>query len=109
VEEAGNIVALAGYRYAENLAWGRYLYIDDLITSEPCRGQGFGGRLFDWLAGEAWREGCRAVHLDSGVQRFAAHRFYLGKGMEMTSRHFGIALRREPVQAVLSEQAVMTS
>jgi hypothetical protein len=42
---------------------------------------------------EARREGCRALHLDSGVQRFAAHRFYLGKRMEITSRHFGLALQ----------------
>jgi len=93
VEEGGAIVAVAGYRYMENLAWGRFLYIDDLITDEARRGQGYGGGLFDWIVAEAEREGCRALHLDSGVQRFAAHRFYLGKGMEMTSRHFGLELR----------------
>ena len=98
VEEKGTIVAVAGYRLVENLAWGRYLYVDDLVTDEARRGQGFGGRLFDWITEEAEREDCGALHLDSGVQRFAAHRFYLGKGMEMTSRHFGLALRQQAAQ-----------
>lgn len=109
VEENGRIVAVAGYRLVENLAWEKFLYLDDLITDDARRGQGFGGRLFDWITEEAAREGCNALHLDSGVQRFAAHRFYLGKGMEMTCRHFGLALRRESVHVASAPLAVMAS
>lgn len=92
LENDGTIVAVAGYRYVESLVWGAYLYVDDLVTAEAWRGQGFGGKLFDWLVDEAGREACQALHLDSGVQRFAAHRFYLGKRMQVTSRHFGLML-----------------
>ena len=109
VEEGGAIVAVVGYRFVENLAWGKYLYVDDLITDEACRGHGYGGKLFDWISEEAARAGHRAVHLDSGVQRFAAHRFYLGKGMEMTSRHFGLTLQQDPVQAATITLAVKAS
>lgn len=90
LETGGEVVSVAGYRLAENLVWGRYLYVDDLVTDEACRGRGYGGRLFDWLVDETAREQCRALHLDSGIQRFAAHRFYLGKRMEVTCRHFGL-------------------
>jgi GNAT superfamily N-acetyltransferase len=93
LESEGAIVSVAGYRHLENLVYGAHLYVDDLITDEAQRGRGFGGQLFDWLVEEARREGCSALHLDSGVQRFAAHRFYLGKRMEITSRHFGLALQ----------------
>ena len=31
------VVAVAGFRIGENLAWGRFLYIDDLVTSANCR------------------------------------------------------------------------
>ncbi len=93
LENEGTIVSVAGYRHLENLVYGTHLYVDDLITDEAQRGRGFGGQLFDWLVEEARREGCSALHLDSGVQRFAAHRFYLGKRMEITSRHFGLALQ----------------
>lgn len=92
LEKESGIVAVAGYRYLENLVYGPHLYVDDLITDEAHRGRGYGGQLFDWLVEEARHRGCAALHLDSGVQRFAAHRFYLGKSMEVTARHFGMAI-----------------
>ena len=30
------------------------------------------------------------LDLDSGVQRFPAHRFYLGQGMAITAHHFAL-------------------
>jgi GNAT superfamily N-acetyltransferase len=92
VEMAGEIVAVAGYRYSENLAWGKFLYVDDLVTTEPRRGSGFGQRLFGWLVQQARSQGCAELHLDSGVQRFAAHRFYLARGMNLTCHHFALPL-----------------
>ena len=32
LEDEGRIVAVAGYRFAEFLAWGKVLYIDDFVT-----------------------------------------------------------------------------
>lgn len=81
-------VAVAGFRVLENLAWGRFLYVDDLVTTDDARSRGHGKRLFDWLLDEAKRLGCEQLHLDSGVQRFAAHRFYFRERMEITSYHF---------------------
>ncbi len=92
LEAADEVRAVAGFRILENLAWGRFLYVDDLVTSATERSAGCGRRLFDWLAAEAHREGCAQLHLDSGVQRFAAHRFYLARRMEITSHHFALTL-----------------
>jgi len=36
------------------------------------------------------------LHLDSGVQRFSAHRFYLSKRMEISSHHFSLKLDSTP-------------
>lgn len=91
-ESAGDVRATAGYRVLECLAWGRVLYVDDLVTRAEDQGGGFGSALFDWLVDEARREGCDQLHLDSGVQRFGAHRFYLGKGMDITSHHFAMRI-----------------
>jgi GNAT superfamily N-acetyltransferase len=88
----GRPVAVAGYRVLENLAWGQFLYIDDLVSDEEHRSEGHGERLFGWLIAEAQRLGCGQLHLDSGVQRFAAHRFYLRQRMDITSHHFAIKL-----------------
>lgn len=81
-------LAVAGYRLAEFLAWGRVLYIDDLITLPEARGQGHGGRLLQWLVTRAVEHGCDEVHLDSGYQRQAAHRLYLNQGFDLACHHF---------------------
>lgn len=92
LQSGTEIRAAAGYRIYELLFSGRTLYVDDLVTREADRSLGFGGQLFDWLVAEAQRENCRALTLDSGVQRFDAHRFYLLKRMKIASHHFTLAL-----------------
>jgi GNAT superfamily N-acetyltransferase len=69
------------------------MYVDDLVSKEGERSKGYGGQLFDWLVEYARSEGCDQFHLDSGVQRFAAHRFYLTKRMSIEAHHFGLKLK----------------
>jgi len=88
----GQVVSVAGYRVLENLAWGRFLYVDDLVTAADHRGHGCGGRMLAWLNTQAQEAGCDALHLDSGVQRLDAHRFYEAHQMRNTSLHFVISL-----------------
>lgn len=92
VEADGVVEACAGFRVSQNLAWGQFLYVDDLVTAESARSRGHGARLMDWLIAQARLAGCAQLHLDSGVQRFAAHRFYLRERMEITSHHFALKL-----------------
>jgi GNAT superfamily N-acetyltransferase len=91
-EVNGAVAGVAGYRILENLAWGRFLYVDDLVTDEAWRSNGIGTALLDFLAEEARVNDCQELHLDSGVQRFGAHRFYLANRMDITSHHFGMKL-----------------
>src|SRR5436853_7828900 len=53
LESDGEVRAVAGYRLLENLAWGRFLYVDDLVTDERERSLGHGRALFDWLVDQA--------------------------------------------------------
>ena len=46
LEDAGRVTAVAGFRIVENLAWGRHMYVDDLVTDEAARSTGQGRRLF---------------------------------------------------------------
>ena len=94
LREGSDVAAVAGFRVAHNLAWGRYLYVDDLVTAERRRSAGHGRRLMDWLLDHARGAGCDELHLDSGVQRFGAHRFYLRWGMDITSHHFRAVVER---------------
>ena len=93
LEEAGEVRAVAGFRYLESLAWGKVLYVDDLVAAEAMRSRGHGGQLFDWLVTQAKQNNCDEFHLDSGVQRFGAHRFYLARRMDITCHHFALKLK----------------
>jgi predicted GNAT superfamily acetyltransferase len=85
--------AAAGFRFSESLSWGKFMYVDDLVTAEKFRSQGHGQRLFRWLVSEAKAKDCDQLHLDSGVQRFGAHRFYLASRMDIIAHHFSIKLK----------------
>ena len=88
VLDDNSIMAVAGYHVSENLAWGKFLYVEDLITNQKNRSQGFGKQLLDWLHNEAKNNHCDQLHLDSGVQRKDAHRFYEREGMTFASHHY---------------------
>jgi GNAT superfamily N-acetyltransferase len=86
--------AVAGFRLGHSLAWGHFLYVDDLSTLPEARRRGHARRLLEWLIDEGRRSGCEQLHLDSGVgsHRADAHRLYLNAGLEITSHHFGRSL-----------------
>lgn len=92
LEDEGKVVAVAGFRVFENLIGGRVLYVDDLVTDSAQRSTGRGKAIFAWLLKQARREQCRFLELDSGVQRFDAHRFYLANRMIISSHHFRLTV-----------------
>lgn len=89
---AETVCAVAGFRHGESLAWGNFLYIDDLVTDDTYRSQGYGQQLLKWLVDYAQQQGCEQLHLDSGIQRKDAHRFYERMGLTFTSHHYAIRL-----------------
>ena len=93
LEEAAEVCAVTGFRYLETLAWGKILYVDDLVAAQAQRSRGHGGNLFSWLVAQARQQHCNELQLDSGVQRFGAHRFYLARRMDITSHHFALKLK----------------
>jgi len=92
IRAEGRVVAVAGYRFSTNLFYGHNLYVDDLVTAATERSRGYGKELLAWLRAIAVENGCRAFHLDSGVQRKRAHEFYLREGLELSSYHFSVRL-----------------
>jgi GNAT superfamily N-acetyltransferase len=86
------IKSVAGFRIMQNLAWGSFLYVDDLVSDKKYRHSGAGTVLFEWLVDYAKYNQCRQLHLDSGVQRHQAHRFYIRRGMDISGHHFVLDL-----------------
>ncbi len=84
----GECVAVAGWRVLANTSAIRKLYVDDLSTDSAKRSKGYGKVLLDHLTQQARDLGCKSIELDSGVQRYDAHRFYLRERMNINSHHF---------------------
>ena len=95
LQEGGGVRALAGFRFLEFLAWGRVLYIDDLISDSATRKNGHGGKLLKWVIQQAKDASCDQVHLDSGPQRHDAHRLYLNHGFKIIGHHFALDFKEQ--------------
>jgi GNAT superfamily N-acetyltransferase len=93
VKEDEKVCAVAGFRLTDSLSWGHHAYVDDLISDENARSSGYGAALLGWIGEYAKDRGCKELHLDSGVQRHAAHRFYLRERMDITCYHFRLELQ----------------
>ena len=89
LDDDGTFRAAAGFRIHTNFHRGLMLYVDDLVTVGDNRSKGYGKLLNDHLVELARDAGCATIELDSGVQRFDAHRFYLRERYSITAHHFG--------------------
>jgi len=85
---ADEVVGVMGYRFLEDLARGRTLYVDDLVVDENHRSQGIGEALMKVAELEAERRDCQTLRLCSNLAREPAHRFYEEFGMEKSSYAF---------------------
>jgi len=85
-------LALAGYRVQHNLMHGRFLYVDDLVTTATRRGEGLGEQLLAWLKDEARRLECGKLLLDTPLGNVLGHRFYYRHGLLAGALRFNLAL-----------------
>jgi GNAT superfamily N-acetyltransferase len=86
------VLGLAVWRVLENTMFGRFLYVDDLVTDSALRSRGVGKALLSRCEAIAVERGCREFVLDSGVQRAPAHRFYFREGLAVRAFNFGKSL-----------------
>lgn len=92
-----NALAVCGFRIAHNFASGRYLHIDDLVTSDNATRQGHAGQLLEYIKTLAVAENCHCIHTDSpvGQIRADAHRLYLKHGFIIGCHHFSLHLAHD--------------
>jgi GNAT superfamily N-acetyltransferase len=79
--EADEIIGLAGYRIQENLLYGRFLYVDDLVVTESHRSSGCGARLLHAVMEIAKQQNCHEFVLDTGLSMSLAQKFYFRQGL----------------------------
>ena len=95
VWSAEQVVGLAGYRELENLLYGRFIYVDDLVVSPDLQRSGVGSRLLSRVREEAMPRQCDHLVLDTGLHMALAQRFYFRQGLLAHGMHFTQTLTGE--------------
>lgn len=93
LETDGEFVGLIGCRPVNDLAFGRSLYVDDLVVDSAARGLGHGKELIMFARQHAVAEDCDSIRLTSNFQRTAAHAFYDRQGFDRTGYTFNMVVR----------------
>ncbi|KAA0968764.1 GNAT family N-acetyltransferase [Pseudomonas sp. ANT_H12B] len=83
-----SVIALAGYRFQENMLYGRFLYVDDLVVSTEHRREQWGARLLEELDSIARASDCRQLVLDTALSNAHAQRFYFRHGLLTSAIRF---------------------
>ncbi|MEO6918600.1 MAG: GNAT family N-acetyltransferase [Collimonas sp.] len=91
----GAIVGLAGYRLQDNLLYGHFIYVDDLVVTASLHRAGIGERLLQAARQQAVALDCRHFVLDTGLHMALAQRFYFRHGLLATGMHFVEPLPQE--------------
>lgn len=94
-DPGGRPAGAVGFRAAQTLAWGRHVYVDDLVVAGWSRRRGIGALLLAYVEREAEALGCSEIHLDTGYERHDAHRLYLRHGYEFRCHHVSKPVRPE--------------
>ncbi|MDO4227073.1 GNAT family N-acetyltransferase [Neisseria sp.] len=89
-EGKANAVAVCGFREQTNLAGGRHIHIDDIVTIPHGRSKGYAARLLAEVRRIAAEEGMDKIQVwsDVGSERTPAHRLYFENGFEIDAFHF---------------------
>lgn len=82
-----NMLALAGFRFQENLVFGRSLYVDDLVVAAEARRQGHAETLLGRVREIALKAGLRVVALDTALMNETARKVYERCGYETVAYH----------------------
>jgi GNAT superfamily N-acetyltransferase len=75
------IIGLVGYRLQENLLYGRFVFVDDLVVQQAFRSGGVGAQLLSTARAYAQEKSCRYFVLDTGLHMSLAQRFYFRQGL----------------------------
>jgi len=86
----GALVAVCGFRESCNLASGRHIHIDDIVTLPQSRRKGYASRLLAEVRKIGAETGVTKIHLNVHVNhdRVDAHRLYFKNGFEICAYHF---------------------
>ncbi len=93
-KRVGALVDLAGYRLQDLLAYGPFIYVDDLVVTEAERGSRLGAKLLDEVGHIGRERGCERLVLDTAIDNTLGQRFYFRYGMLPRATRFSAPLNQ---------------
>ncbi|GGM29663.1 GNAT family N-acetyltransferase [Pseudomonas asuensis] len=96
--EGNEVIGLIGFRELENLLYGHFTYVDDLVVATSRRQLGIGAALLEVAREQGSQQECSHIVLDTGLHMPLAQRFYFREGLLARGLHFAEPL--SPPQAV---------
>ncbi|MCM4154783.1 GNAT family N-acetyltransferase [Gramella sp. AN32] len=67
---------------------GKSCEIDHIIFDDAYRNKGFGKKMLDFIEDYTKEKGCNAMELNSYVENFPSHKFFMNSGMVARGFHF---------------------
>ncbi|MBN8540463.1 MAG: GNAT family N-acetyltransferase [Deltaproteobacteria bacterium] len=93
-EVQGEIAAVLGYRVLWDFVRGKYIYIDDLVSTKAKRSEGLGRELLEFAEEVARSTGCTSLRLCAVIENERAIHFYERLGW--TKRSFAYTKKLTP-------------
>ncbi len=84
----GELVGIFGLWFMTRHYAGRSCEPDHVYIDEKHRNKGIGKKLFEFIYEYAGRRGCETIELNSYVNNYRSHKFYLNEGFEIKGYHF---------------------
>lgn len=82
------IIGFFDFAICECFAWGKYLYVYDLVLDPTQRSKSYGQKFLAYLHNYAKRNHCSSIRLDSKLERVDARRFYIKNGYDIFAFHY---------------------
>ena len=85
-------VCAAGFWIGVRFYCGKFMQLDNMVSLPNARSKGAGKLLVDWIKSLAKTEGCNKIILDTYVENFEAHKFFLREGFIIRGYHLNYNL-----------------
>lgn len=85
-------VCAAGFWVGVRFYCGKFIQLDNMVSMPEARSKGAGKMLVDWIKAVGKTEGCNKIILDTYVENFEAHKFFLREDFLIRGYHLNYNL-----------------
>lgn len=82
------LIGVAGMWFCTRHYSGRSVELDHVFIEDGYRRKGLGKQFMKCIYDYVGQKGCQAVELNTYVQNYPSHKFYMNEGFEILGYHF---------------------